>query len=49
MTQKSELLRKLLVDAGVSVDNPDYWWLIDGRPDDAQFTTMPEAKFAETA
>jgi hypothetical protein len=49
MTQKSELLRSILIGAGVSVDNPDYWWLIDGRPDYTQFTTMPESKYAESA
>lgn len=49
MTQKSELLRSVLVGAGVSIDNPDYWWLIDGRLDDSQFTTMPPAKYAAGA
>ncbi|WP_428305665.1 hypothetical protein [Lacipirellula sp.] len=49
MVQKSELLRKVLTDAGVVIDNPEYWWLIDGRPDDSQFTTMPHGRYAESA
>ena len=49
MVEKSNLLKRILVEAGISVDNPDFWWLLDGRPDDTQFTTVPPAKFAASA
>jgi hypothetical protein len=49
MAEKSAILRNVLVGAGVSIDNPNYWWIIDGRPDDSQFTTVPRAKYAASA
>jgi len=40
MAAKSEVLRQVFDRAGIDPE-PNGWWLVDGRPDDSQFVSLP--------
>jgi hypothetical protein len=46
---KSDLLRKVLLQAGVDIEADRYGWLIDDRPGNDQFVTVEPSRYAASA